>query len=95
MALRFIGIDPAADTSGTGSPTVATDHARLTWLKSSYSGSGGGDCVEVAVSLSTVHVRDSKNVPGPILRIAMDKWPTFVSFVSNGDDVAVRNPPVR
>ncbi|MFE4819791.1 DUF397 domain-containing protein [Streptomyces sp. NPDC056704] len=28
----------------------------------SYSGSGGGDCVEVAIGLSKVYVRDSKAV---------------------------------
>ncbi|EGX58054.1 hypothetical protein SZN_19597, partial [Streptomyces zinciresistens K42] len=31
----------------------------LTWIKSSYSGTEGGDCVEVAASTDVVHVRDS------------------------------------
>ncbi|WP_436792052.1 DUF397 domain-containing protein [Yinghuangia sp. YIM S10712] len=30
------------------------------WVKSSYSGSGGGDCVEVAAAPTVMHVRDSK-----------------------------------
>ncbi|GAA3990434.1 DUF397 domain-containing protein [Thermobifida alba] len=30
--------------------TGYTDHNRLRWHKSSYSGGNGGDCVEVAVS---------------------------------------------
>ncbi|MFE7754718.1 DUF397 domain-containing protein [Streptomyces sp. NPDC057429] len=32
----------------------------LRWFKSSYSGSGGGDCVEVADGHGAVYVRDSK-----------------------------------
>ncbi|NKQ29297.1 DUF397 domain-containing protein, partial [Streptomyces galbus] len=37
--------------------------AALQWFKSSYSGSEGGECVEVARSPQTVHVRDSKTAP--------------------------------
>lgn len=38
----------------------------LLWFKSSYSDSSNpNDCVEVATSPGTVHVRDSKNVHGP------------------------------
>lgn len=40
----------------------------LTWVKSSYSGADGPDCVEVAAAVSTVHVRDSKNA-GPAARL--------------------------
>ncbi|MCD0447830.1 DUF397 domain-containing protein [Actinocorallia sp. API 0066] len=36
---------------------------RPTWRKSSYSGGGGGNCVEVASLPGSVGVRDSKN-PG-------------------------------
>jgi hypothetical protein len=32
----------------------------LAWIKSSYSGTNGGDCVEVAAHRNTVYVRDSK-----------------------------------
>lgn len=38
--------------------------AELDWFKSSYSGTSGGDCVEVAVGLDAVYVRDSKVVGG-------------------------------
>ncbi|WP_406150957.1 DUF397 domain-containing protein [Streptomyces sp. NBC_01012] len=52
----------------------------LRWFKSSYSGSDGGDCVEVAVSRGSVHVRDSKAAGnGPALRIGRDGWAAFVS----------------
>ncbi|MFJ8141923.1 DUF397 domain-containing protein, partial [Streptomyces sp. NPDC096013] len=41
----------------------------LAWFKSSYSGSEGGDCVEVAAHPSAVHVRDSKVPAGPMLTV--------------------------
>jgi hypothetical protein len=53
----------------------------LHWFKSSYSGSDGGDCVEVAASLDAVHVRDSKAVSGgPVLRVGRGEWAAFVAL---------------
>ncbi|MFE7427303.1 MULTISPECIES: DUF397 domain-containing protein [unclassified Streptomyces] len=47
----------------------------------STSGSGGGDCVEVAVDHNTVCVRDSKAADaGPVLRIERGEWAAFVTF---------------
>jgi hypothetical protein len=41
---------------------------RLSWRKSSHSGgSGNTSCVEVAVEVDAVGVRDSKNTDGPQL----------------------------
>jgi Domain of unknown function (DUF397) len=37
----------------------------LRWRKSSYSGGGGNECIEVAEGLGAV--RDSKNPAGPVL----------------------------
>ncbi|MGW1492360.1 DUF397 domain-containing protein [Streptomyces sp. NPDC002402] len=54
----------------------------LTWVKSSYSGADGPDCVEVAAAVSTVHVRDSKNVPGPQLCVTPGAWTDFVTYAS-------------
>ncbi|MEU1055018.1 DUF397 domain-containing protein [Streptomyces sp. NPDC005876] len=34
----------------------------LAWFKSSYSGSQGDDCIEIAVTELAVRVRDSKDV---------------------------------
>ncbi|WP_420906881.1 DUF397 domain-containing protein [Streptomyces prasinus] len=53
----------------------------MEWRKSSYSGSTGGDCVEVADGYPTgaVPVRDSKNPTGPILTIGAPAWQTFVN----------------
>lgn len=59
----------------------STDELR--WFKSSYSGSGGGDCVEVAVGLDAVYVRDSKAVGGgPVLRFGRDEWAAFVELTA-------------
>ncbi|MGP4085096.1 DUF397 domain-containing protein [Streptomyces sp. KR55] len=37
----------------------------LIWFKSSYSSGSGDDCVEVAPSPTTIHIRDSKNKQAP------------------------------
>ena len=51
------------------------------WFKSSYSGSGGGDCVEVAAGPGAVFVRDSKTVGGgPVLRVGRGEWAAFVAL---------------
>jgi hypothetical protein len=56
------------------------------WRKSSYSGSNGGACVEVAVVLDgTMAVRDSKDPGGPKLAIASDEWAAFTAGVKAGE----------
>ena len=54
--------------------------SELAWFKSSYSGSGGGQCIEVATSVTTVHVRDSKDPEAPALAFSDDAWASFVAF---------------
>lgn len=55
----------------------------LTWVKSSYSTNDGPQCVEVAAAPTAVHVRDSKNIPGPELGFAPGVWADFVSYASS------------
>jgi hypothetical protein len=56
------------------------DQIEPRWRKSSYSGNGGGDCVEVACNLpGVVAVRDSKNPDGPVLIISRNEWARFIS----------------
>ncbi|CND99599.1 Domain of uncharacterised function (DUF397) [Mycobacterium tuberculosis] len=43
---------------------------KLIWRKSSYSGSDGGQCVELASVENAVAIRDSKDPHGPILVIS-------------------------
>lgn len=60
--------------------TSVGDASELEWFKSSYSSSSEGDsCVEVATAPSMVHVRDSKNLPGPRIAFDADAWACFVS----------------
>ncbi|MGC0338732.1 DUF397 domain-containing protein [Streptomyces sp. SLBN-8D4] len=55
---------------------------QLTWSKSSYSGGEGGECLEVAVTPATIHLRDSKNPTGPHLTLSPTAWSAFVSPVA-------------
>jgi hypothetical protein len=52
------------------------------WFKSSYSGSEGGECIEVAAHPTAVHVRDSKNPDGPIFTIAPAARSAFAGFAA-------------
>ncbi|MFJ6502951.1 DUF397 domain-containing protein [Streptomyces sp. NPDC091879] len=54
----------------------------LAWFKSSYSGSGGGNCVEVALCPETVHVRDSKDKGIRPLVVAQDAWSAFTALAA-------------
>ncbi|MFK0249126.1 DUF397 domain-containing protein [Amycolatopsis azurea] len=54
-----------------------TDFTRLTWVKSSHSGNGGDECVEVSSVPAAVYVRDSK-APGSILTFPHAAWMAFI-----------------
>lgn len=56
--------------------------SELEWFKSSYSSNDGPACVEVATAPTTIHVRDSKNIPGPELGFTPGAWSEFVSYAS-------------
>ena len=57
----------------------------MTWIKSSYSGSGGSECVEVAILPDGgMAVRDSKDPSGPMLRFTSGEWCAFVGGVKAG-----------
>ena len=51
----------------------------LQWFKSTYSGSEGGECLEVAVTPHTIHLRDSKHPTGPHLTLSPTAWSAFLS----------------
>jgi Domain of unknown function (DUF397) len=56
------------------------------WRKSSYSGTNGGNCVEVAQNLpGAVAVRDSKDPDGPKLAFGPDEWLAFTAGVKAGE----------
>ncbi|AGS71027.1 DUF397 domain-containing protein [Streptomyces collinus] len=56
----------------------------LQWFKSTYSGSEGGQCLEVAVTSGVIHVRDSKQHPedSPTLKLAQATWVKFAEFAA-------------
>ncbi|MGQ4387155.1 DUF397 domain-containing protein [Streptomyces sp. SAS_270] len=54
----------------------------LAWFKSTYSGTQGDSCVEVAVTEQAVHVRDSKDVTRPHFAVGREGWSGFVGFVA-------------
>jgi Domain of unknown function (DUF397) len=62
------------------------DIENLTWRKSSYSGSNGGDCVEIAVlSGDGRAVRDSKDPGGPLLAFGPNDWRAFTAAIKAGE----------
>ena len=55
----------------------------LHWFKSSYSSSSEpGDCVEVARTPATIHVRDSKTPGTPHVTVASATWESFLAYVT-------------
>ncbi|GHG14161.1 DUF397 domain-containing protein [Streptomyces griseoincarnatus] len=62
------------------SSTIASD---LAWFKSSYSGTEGGQCVEVATAAAVVHVRDSKVDSGPLLTVSREAWAGLIELTSS------------
>jgi len=53
------------------------------WRKSSYSNNGGANCVEVGAPADAdrVHVRDTKDRGGPVLRFSPAAWRRFAGQV--------------
>ena len=61
-------------------------HNELAWRTSSYSGTQGGNCVEVAGLVGQfVGVRDSMNPKGAVLGFTQGEWDAFVGCVRNGE----------
>lgn len=57
---------------------------RAQWRTSSYSGTNGGACVEVARNLpGIVAVRDSKDRTGPVLTFSPAQWDAFTAGVKS------------
>ncbi|TDQ53570.1 DUF397 domain-containing protein [Actinorugispora endophytica] len=54
------------------------------WRTSSYSGTGGGQCVEVADTPGAVGVRDSRAPQGVVLSFPADGWTAFLKATIHG-----------
>ncbi|MBZ9644616.1 DUF397 domain-containing protein [Streptomyces sp. PSKA30] len=62
---------------------TADSAAVLEWRKSSYSSNEGPECVEVAATPGTVHVRDSKIKESARLTFPDRAWSAFVPFAAD------------
>ncbi|NUP44500.1 MAG: DUF397 domain-containing protein [Streptomyces sp.] len=64
------------------------DFTAAEWVKSSYSGGDGGQCVEFSSTFATsgvIPVRDSKVPNGPALVFPADDWSAFVTAIRRGE----------
>ncbi|MEU6479973.1 DUF397 domain-containing protein [Streptomyces sp. NPDC047017] len=59
------------------------NNSALAWFKSSYSTNDGPECVEVAHTPRTIHVRDSKTTQGPHLAFAPQGWAAFLPYAAD------------
>lgn len=57
---------------------------RLNWRKASYSGSGGGNCVEVANAARAVAVRDTTARAAGTLLFTPSMWHEFTEGLKDG-----------
>ncbi|MFD8385333.1 DUF397 domain-containing protein [Streptomyces sp. NPDC059679] len=67
---------------------MSHDLTSAVWIKSSYSSSSGGECVEFSRSFAAsglAPVRDSKDPHGPALVFSAGGWSSFVSAVKRGE----------
>ncbi|MFC9529113.1 DUF397 domain-containing protein [Streptomyces sp. NPDC056975] len=61
---------------------MSSGMTELAWFKSSYSGTQGDSCVEIAIAEQAVHVRDSKDLARPAFAVGREGWDEFVRFVA-------------
>jgi Domain of unknown function (DUF397) len=60
------------------------DLLRPLWRTSSYTGNGGGNCVEAGDAARMIVVRDTKDRSGPVLRFSLAAWRRFATQVRAG-----------
>lgn len=61
------------------------DVTGATWRTSSYTGSGGGNCVEVGNRTQDrrVLIRDTKDRRGPVLAVNPESWRNFTAMIKD------------
>jgi hypothetical protein len=57
----------------------------LIWRKSSYSGETQPDCVEVAETPRSIHVRDTAHRDQAHLTVSAGEWACFLAAVRSGE----------
>src|SRR6478609_8724943 len=77
------GSEPSSHHAPAGADArSAMSTTELAWFKSSYSGGGGGNCVEIAFGPENVFVRDSKDTQRNALAVSSYAWSAFTELVS-------------
>lgn len=72
------------DISGSG--VSAGSLPGPVWVKSSYSGPTGGNCLELAhLPGGQVAVRHSRHPDGPVLIFSPDEWAAFLTGAKDGE----------
>jgi hypothetical protein len=73
------------ETNGTRAAKAATATGAR-WVKSSYSGPTGGNCVEVTcLADGSVAVRNSRHPSGPALVFPAPEWDAFTGGTKSGE----------
>ncbi|MFB7549810.1 DUF397 domain-containing protein [Streptomyces sp. NPDC056154] len=54
----------------------------VAWRKSRYSTGNGGEHVEFTAAAAHVHIRDSKQLSGPMLTVGPGAWAGFIGLVA-------------
>jgi len=74
-----------SDASNGMSASELTELTWARWMKSSYSGPTGGNCVEVALLAGgQVAVRNSRHPSGPALMFSAGEWDAFIGGARDG-----------
>jgi hypothetical protein len=69
-------------------------YGNLAWVKSSYSGSQGGNCVEAAADgVGRVLVRDTKDRGGAVLEFRASRWREFSASLKAATVSVLSNCP--
>jgi hypothetical protein len=68
--------------------------SKLAWVKSSYSGSQGGNCVETAADgRGSILVRDTQDRAGAMLRFDASPWRQFAETLKNSRTASLLAAP--
>ncbi|MFI2909485.1 DUF397 domain-containing protein [Streptomyces sp. PDY-4] len=69
--------------------STTPDLTGVRWVRSTYTGDGGGNCVEwapgLAASAGIVPVRDSKAPEGPSMIVQSSAWTTFLTMAKQAE----------
>jgi hypothetical protein len=64
---------------------TGSESAPVAWRKSSFSGGGSSECVEVAFAEEGILLRHSRNPSGAVLSFTYAEWLAFLSGARNGE----------